>query len=187
MQTHRADTPSDCSAANAHPSEDGRSPETPAMSQAETDDAEWPGAVPVVMLRGKWLHRLGFPPRCVIKIEARKGAILLTPVRRRSKPPLVAPDDFDTQPGYTFLEDPQVTRTTLDTELRCRFRAAAWRVGKTPSLLLRLLMQRYVDVDEDRFSLSLALWGTSERRAATMVARELVPPNEELLSGPRWW
>jgi hypothetical protein len=47
-------------------------------------------------------------------------------------------------------------------------------------------MQRYVDVDEDRFSLSLALWGHPERRVATMVARELVPPSERLNSGPRW-
>ncbi len=187
MQTHRADTPSDCSAANAHPSDDGCSPETPAMTQAEKDDAEWPGAVPVIMLRGKWLHRLGFPPRCLIKIQARNGAILLTPAGPRSKPRFVAPYDFDTQPDYTLLEDPHVTRASLDSELRCRFRAAAWRVKKTPSLLLRLLMQRYVDVDEDRFSLSLALWGHPERRAATMVARELVPPNERLNSGPRWW
>ncbi|MFI8717924.1 hypothetical protein ACIGHF_08590 [Stenotrophomonas sp. NPDC077464] len=115
MPTHRADTPSDCSAANTHAVEDDRSPEATLVTQAALDDAECSGAVPVVMLRGKWLNRLGFPPRCVLNVEARE---------------------------------------------------AAWRSGKTPSLLLRLLMQRYVDVDEDRYALSLPLWGHAERQAA---------------------
>lgn len=186
MSTHRADTPADCSA--AHPSRDDKcSAESLPPSFAAQDDAEWPGAVPVVMLRGKWLHRLGFPPRCLIKVEARKGVITLTPAGPRSKPRVVASDDVDTQPRYTVLEDPQLTRARLDSALRCRFRQAAWRAHKTPSLLLRLLMQRYVDVEEDRYSLSLALWGDPERRAATLVARKLLPPNEDPPSGPRWW
>ncbi len=187
MPTHLADTPSDCSAANTHAVEEDRSPETTRATQAVVDDAEWPGTIPVVMLRGKWLHRLGFSPRCVVRAEARNGVITLTPAGPRSKPQFVAPDDFDAQPRHTYLADPQVTQATLDDALRCRFREAAWRSGKTPSLLLRLLMQRYVDVEEDRFSLSLALWGHPERQAATLVARELIPPNEGAGPGRRRW
>lgn len=186
MQTHRADTPSDCSAANTHAVDDDRSPDAGLATQAALDDAEWPGAVPVVMLRGKWLHRLGFPPRCLVRVEARNGVITLTPAGPRATPRLVAPDDFDTQPRHTYLAHPQVTQATLDDALRCRFREAAWRSGKAPSLLLRLLMQRYVDVDEDRYALSLPLWGHAERQAATQVARELIPPNEGAGPARRW-
>jgi hypothetical protein len=126
------------------------------------------------MLRGKWLHRLGFPPRCMIRIEARKGVITLTPAGPRSKPAPLASDDFDSRPRFTDLKDPQATRANLDSALRCRFREAAWQAGASPSLMLRLLMQRYVEIDEDRFGLSLPLWGYPERQAATLVVREMV-------------
>ncbi|WP_313348748.1 hypothetical protein [Stenotrophomonas sp.] len=174
MQSHRADAPSDVSAAHALPSVQHPNPNAASPSQAVQDEAEWPGAIPVVMLRGKWLHRLGFPPRCLVRIEARKGVITLTPAGPRAKFNSAIPDHFGDRPRYTQLKDPQITQATLDSALRCHFREAAWRVGKSPSLLLRLLMQRYVDVDQDRFALNLPLWGHSERKAATLVARELV-------------
>lgn len=173
MPTHRADAPLDASAAHA-PTSARHSPRAASPSKAARADAEWPGAIPVVMLSGKWLHRLGFPPRCLIRIDARKGVITLTPAGPRAKFNAAACDDAGNRPRYTQLKDPQITRATLDIALRCRFREAAWRAGKSPSLLLRLLMQRYVDVDEDRFALSLPLWGHVERQAATLVARELV-------------
>lgn len=186
MSTHRADAPSDVSAAHTRSSDDATAPDARSLRPAVPDDTDRPGPIPVVMLRGKWLLRLGFPPGCLVRIEARDGVVVLSPAGRAVRPPPVAHDDTHDAPGYTQLADPQVTRATLEDNLRCRFREAAWRVKKSPSLLLRLLMQRYVDIDEDRFALNLPLWGYAERRVATLVAREVIPPSEILWSGPRW-
>ncbi len=59
----------------------------------------------------------------------------------------------------------------MEDELRSRFKEAAWRSHHHPSQVLRLLMEKYVEVERNRFAVDLTVWSNIRKVAEETVSR----------------
>jgi hypothetical protein len=67
------------------------------------------------------------------------------------------------------MRKPVWMRVKVEDELRSRFKEAAWRSHHHPSQVLRLLMEKYVEAERDRFAVDLTVWSNIRTVAEEVV------------------
>jgi hypothetical protein len=70
------------------------------------------------------------------------------------------------------MRKPVWMRVKVEDELRSRFKEAAWRSHHHPSQVLRLLMEKYVELERDRFAVDLTVWSNIRKVAEETLPRE---------------
>lgn len=70
------------------------------------------------------------------------------------------------------MNRPVWLRVKVEDELLCRFRGAAMRTKESPSQVIRMLMEKFLEIERDRTVIDLTVWGNAIDRAAGNVLRE---------------
>lgn len=71
------------------------------------------------------------------------------------------------------MRKPVMMRVKVEDDLRCRFQGAAYRSHHYPSQVMRLLMEKYVELEQDPHAIDLTLWSNNVVQAAYAVTREM--------------
>jgi hypothetical protein len=71
------------------------------------------------------------------------------------------------------MRKPVMMRVKVEDDLRCRFQGAAYRAHHYPSQVMRLLMEKYVELEQDPYAVDLTLWSNNVLRAAHAVTQAM--------------
>jgi hypothetical protein len=69
------------------------------------------------------------------------------------------------------MRKPVMMRFKVEDDLRCRFKGAAWRSHRYPAQVMRLLMERYVELERDPYAVDITVWSNITRAAESVVHR----------------